>query len=237
MKITVLYDNISLDNGFVNGWGFSCLLDGRVLFDTGDNSDSLQKNIQRANVAMDKIETVVLSHEHWDHVDGLAGVLEKRPGLNVCICSSFSRSFKNKVVSMGGKPVESESGMEVSSNIFTTGELAGLYKGAYIPEQALYAKTEKGTVVLTGCAHSGIIPVLEKVQADMPGDIRLVLGGFHLKDHNTRAIQIIINKFKRLGVHSVAPCHCTGDQAKGLFMEAYGNRNIQVYTGQVIDTD
>ncbi|MBU4173386.1 MAG: hypothetical protein KKB90_07385 [Actinobacteria bacterium] len=48
-------------------------------------------------------------------------------------------------------------------------------------------------------------------------------------------MESIVSGFQELGVARVGPCHCSGDEARRLFREAYGDRYIDVGVGTVID--
>ena len=65
-------------------------------------------------------------------------------------------------------------------------------------------------------------------------DVLFVMGGFCLSGHEKEAIQEIITKSQQLNIQYIAPTHCTGDLAKGLFEKAYGERYIEVGTGKMI---
>jgi 7,8-dihydropterin-6-yl-methyl-4-(beta-D-ribofuranosyl)aminobenzene 5'-phosphate synthase len=61
------------DEGF-GEWGFAALVevDGRrILFDTGANDDTVQRNLKAMGLDLSDVETVILSHNHWDHTTGL----------------------------------------------------------------------------------------------------------------------------------------------------------------------
>lgn len=61
------------DEGF-GEWGFAALVtvDGRrILFDTGANEDTVQRNLKALKLDLADVDTVILSHNHWDHVTGL----------------------------------------------------------------------------------------------------------------------------------------------------------------------
>ena len=61
------------DEGF-GEWGFAALVtvDGRrILFDTGANEDTVQRNLKAMKLDLADVDTVILSHNHWDHVTGL----------------------------------------------------------------------------------------------------------------------------------------------------------------------
>ena len=72
MKLTIVYDN-NAKPGLKAGGGFSCLVENKknILFDTGDNGAKLIYNLKKLNKNINDIDYVVLSHEHWDHIDGL----------------------------------------------------------------------------------------------------------------------------------------------------------------------
>ena len=103
-----------------------------------------------------------------------------------------------------------------------------------IPEQALVIQTGQGLVVITGCAHPGIVAILEKVQNLFAEPVNLVLGGFHLGDKSEAEIDAILNDFRRLEVEQVAPCHCTGEYAITRFVAEYGKDIFQVGVGSMI---
>jgi len=175
MKITILYDN-NANPGFKSGWGFSCLVDGsqRILFDTGDDGQKLMYNFEKANIDPKSVNKVVLSHDHWDHVDGLEGFRKFNSEADVVHPNDFSEPT------------------EISPGIYTTGAL-----GVLLKEQSLVVKTERGNIVITGCAHPGLERILQT--AGSLGRIYGVLGGFHG-----------FSKFAELeGIQLIAPCHCT----------------------------
>jgi 7,8-dihydropterin-6-yl-methyl-4-(beta-D-ribofuranosyl)aminobenzene 5'-phosphate synthase len=65
--------------------------------------------------------------------------------------------------------------------------------------------------------------------------IYLVMGGFHLSVVRREAVKVVIADFRRLGVQKVAPCHCTGDRAMGMFAAEYGDDFIEIGVGKVLD--
>jgi 7,8-dihydropterin-6-yl-methyl-4-(beta-D-ribofuranosyl)aminobenzene 5'-phosphate synthase len=56
--LKILYDN-EAPLGLRSGWGFSCLVDEHLLFDTGANVDTLLFNMQKLNVNLDRIDKIV----------------------------------------------------------------------------------------------------------------------------------------------------------------------------------
>jgi len=78
MKLTVLTENTASKN-FLTEHGLSYLIEyngKKILFDTG-HSDVFLKNAKQLNINLDEVETVVLSHGHWDHGNGLKHLKNK----------------------------------------------------------------------------------------------------------------------------------------------------------------
>ena len=66
-------------------------------------------------------------------------------------------------------------------------------------------------------------------------NILFVMGGFHLNAASNRDINSIIKAFKDLQVKYAAPCHCTGDNARKLFAEQYGDKYVNIGVGLIIE--
>ena len=235
MKVRILFDKDAVNKNFYSGWGVSYLINNAILFDAGEKSNSLFSNMEIMGVRISDIKAVVISHDHWDHRGGLWDILKKRPNLKVYACPHFSKRFMNRVRSYGGQLIEADKFMPISKNVYTTGEIEGRYAGNYMPEQALVLKTPKGLTIVTGCAHPGIIKVIENVRRDISGNIYLALGGFHLMGKHKKTVSFVLGKLKQSGVKNVAPAHCSGKNATGEFKEAYGDNFIEVKVGQVIE--
>ncbi len=192
MRITVLYDNVA-KNDFKEGWGFSCLIESsgeKILFDTGWNGNILICNMKIACFNPEEIDKIVISHSHWDHIGGLNHILNCAKEPEVYIPKSIPENLKNEIKKYADIIEVSES-QKICENVWTTGEL-----GDKIKEQSLVIKTEKGNIILTGCAHPGIESIIEKSMRF--GDVYAVMGGFHDSDIE------ILNE-----ISIVMPCHCT----------------------------
>ncbi|MBD3386778.1 MBL fold metallo-hydrolase [candidate division KSB1 bacterium] len=235
MKTIILYDNTA-QNGLKSGWGFSALVDDRILFDTGEDSGSLFYNMDRLGIEPDTIEAVVISHDHWDHTGGLRKVLEHTRDLPVYACPDFSKDFKSRVIESGGRLVDTDDFITIDNQILSTGQIAGEYKGEYLPEQALVLRTEHGLSIITGCSHPGIVTIVDKVKQNFPREpVSAVLGGFHLMVKDKLTIESIVKTMRDMGVDKVGPTHCTGDEGKYLFKKYYGKNFLVIEAGVVLD--
>jgi 7,8-dihydropterin-6-yl-methyl-4-(beta-D-ribofuranosyl)aminobenzene 5'-phosphate synthase len=238
MEIKVLYDKSSSRDDIKTGWGLSLFIGGKTLFDTGENGGWLLENMEISGMNVSKdVENIVISHDHWDHTGGLRDVLLLLKGrvVPVYVCPGLSGETRKMIECMGCRLVEAFGCMRVSENIFTTGELPGSYKGLPMPEQAVVIRTGNGISVVTGCAHPGILNMLDRVKGMFKKEkIFMVAGGFHLKDAGMETIEHVSAKFLEIGVEKAGPTHCSGDKAERVFIRSYGDNFIRVRAGDSI---
>jgi 7,8-dihydropterin-6-yl-methyl-4-(beta-D-ribofuranosyl)aminobenzene 5'-phosphate synthase len=232
IQITIVYDNNSLDEKLEKDWGFSCFIKGlekSILFDTGTNGQILLANMEKLGILPEEINLVFLSHAHRDHVGGLDALLEKNSEIEVWLPEFFSSSFKNAIRTKGAAVVEVEKFQKICPGVFTTGVIPG-----WIKEQSLILDTDKGLVVITGCAHPRITNIITRAKDLLGKDIQLVFGGFHLGAFYENEISEIIDHFRKSGVKKVGPGHCSGDEARRLFAEEYKDDFIEIGVGKEI---
>lgn len=234
MTFTIVYDNNAYDPALRTAWGFSCWVETdemTVLFDTGGDGGTLMSNLTGLGLNPREIDAVVLSHAHGDHTGGLGTVIAEGVRPTVYVPASFSQSFKRDV---GARTdlVEVSDPVTIAPGIHTTGQV-----GSSIIEQALAVETNEGLVVVTGCAHPGVVDMVRRAKGVVDGDVALVMGGFHLSGASAGQIERIIDELRSLGVKRVAPCHCTGDGARHAFVEAFGEDAILAGVGWSTEFD
>jgi 7,8-dihydropterin-6-yl-methyl-4-(beta-D-ribofuranosyl)aminobenzene 5'-phosphate synthase len=233
ITMTILYDNYIFNEGPKTDWGFSCIIKGTektILFDTGTKSDILFHNINKLNVNPKDVELVAISHIHGDHTGGLFAFLDENNKVTAYLPASFPDEFVSRVEKAGAKVVPVDKSVEICKGVSLTGEM-----GVQIKEQSLILNTSKGLVVITGCAHPGIVDIVKRAKEVVDKKIYLVCGGFHLfKNKSEDEVKEIIREFKDLGVMKVGATHCTGDKAIELFKEAYKENFVQMGVGKVI---
>jgi 7,8-dihydropterin-6-yl-methyl-4-(beta-D-ribofuranosyl)aminobenzene 5'-phosphate synthase len=85
-RATILYDSFGKSPSLTMDWGFAALVEyrgKRILFDTGGNSDILARNAAAKNIDLSKLDFVIMSHRHGDHMGGLAYVLKVNPPVKI----------------------------------------------------------------------------------------------------------------------------------------------------------
>jgi 7,8-dihydropterin-6-yl-methyl-4-(beta-D-ribofuranosyl)aminobenzene 5'-phosphate synthase len=193
VKLTVVYDNDARD-GFISGWGFSCLIETKqntILFDTGWDPEVLLYNLTKLNIQPEMIDMVVLSHQHWDHTGGLSVLLSRNHDIEVYVPTSFSRQLKNEI-SQRAELTEIDRSKHIAPYVSTTGEL-----GSRIKEQSLVLDTDSGLYIITGCSHPGLASIMNA--ASRFGKVTGLIGGLH----GSREYDLL------KGLTLIASCHCT----------------------------
>jgi 7,8-dihydropterin-6-yl-methyl-4-(beta-D-ribofuranosyl)aminobenzene 5'-phosphate synthase len=230
-SLTVVYDNAAYDPRLREEWGFAVLVeygDHTLLFDAGGDGPTLLENMAQLGLDPRAIEVVVLSHVHGDHTGGLQDLLDMGVRPTVYVPAAFPTSFKNSVRSRTDL-VEVTGPLEILPGVHSTGQLR-----AAVTEQALVVETPEGIVVITGCAHPGLVGMVRQAREVVQGEIALVIGGFHLGEARQSQIESIIADVRDLGVRQVSPTHCTGERAIAMFADEYGDNYIQAGAGRVI---
>ncbi|MET1124583.1 MAG: MBL fold metallo-hydrolase [Archaeoglobaceae archaeon] len=103
-----------------------------------------------------------------------------------------------------------------------TGEFFTLENGKIVRDEmlddtAIFVKTKRGGVVLTGCAHSGIINTVLRGK-ELLGDIYAVLGGFHLMFSSPQDAERVMERVLR-DTNLASPLHCSGSVAQSYAMK------------------
>ncbi len=85
-QITILYDAFGKDSAMQRDWGYAALVEyggKRILFDSGNNPEILAENVRAKHIDLSKLDFVVISHRHGDHMGGLAYLLRVNPNVKI----------------------------------------------------------------------------------------------------------------------------------------------------------
>jgi 7,8-dihydropterin-6-yl-methyl-4-(beta-D-ribofuranosyl)aminobenzene 5'-phosphate synthase len=258
MKISILTDNHpGAYTPAEHGLSYFLEYDGkRLLFDTGQ-SDMFMKNAEAMNVSLTKIDTIVLSHGHFDHGNGLDYISGYRllchPG---CFAKRYRKTDRSYIGLKNTKDelarrfelITTAKPYKISERIIFLGEIPRLtdfesQTTSFVFEDgtpdnvpddsAVVIILPEGLFVITGCGHAGAVNTLEHAKK-ITGVNTLygIMGGFHLKERDAQTRETIRylqdNKLKH-----VYPSHCTDLPALSLFYETFGNSLLK--TGSIFN--
>jgi metal-dependent hydrolase (beta-lactamase superfamily II) len=231
VRITIVYDNTAVSEGLAAEWGFAAWIEygeHTVLFDTGPDGTALLGNMAQLGLEPEDIDVVVLSHIHGDHTGGLTALLGTGIQPVVYAPAAFPEAFQQGVQAHT-ELVQVLGPVRIFPGLHSTGQLGG-----DPAEQALVVETSDGMVVVTGCAHPGILRIVRQARSLVQGEIALVMGGFHLADTNPETVDNIVASFRDYGVKQVCPTHCTGERPIRKFADEYGDDYFEGGAGRVL---
>lgn len=266
-RITVLYDAFGKASTMQKDWGYAAFVEyggKRILFDTGNNPEILAQNARAKGVDLTKLDFVVMSHRHGDHMGGLTFLLKTNPSVKIyapkeafgVYGADLPSSFYRKETSLppeqryyNGEPPELmrfgsawpgsnfelvDHNIEISSNIHLIALVSDKPGTLELGELSLAINTPEGMVVVVGCSHPGIDKIAEAVST-INARIHLIAGGFHLVAASDSDIEKIITTLNdRFKVEYVAPGHCTGEPAFSGLKKRFGDRYLYAGLGTTL---
>src|SRR2546430_7056884 len=193
-QITVLYDAFGKASAMQKDWGYAALIDyggKRILFDSGNNPEILAQNAKAKHVDLSKLDFVVMSHRHGDHMGGLAYLLKVNPKVKIYapkegfgvygadLPSSFYRKDPSLLPEQryyGGAPPDIlrfgsawpganfqlvDKTIEIASDIHLISLVSDKTGTLELHELSLAINTPDGMELVVGCSHPGIDKIVQ----------------------------------------------------------------------------
>ncbi len=248
MKIKTLSENTSISEEIGHEHGLSLYIETKkhkLLFDTGGN-DLFAKNAQKMGVDIKEIDTVIISHGHYDHGGGLKTFLEVNSKAVIFLQEkAFDEHFANRSSGVKGYigldinllPNERfhfvDKELQIDDELFLFSHVQGdqfipagnqdlfmiedqeLVPDNFVHEQNLLINEDQKKVLIAGCAHRGIVNILEHILREKSIEPDVVIGGFHLYNRasdQSEDPELVNGIAKALLEHKgkFYTCHCTG---------------------------
>ena len=212
MQITCLLENTpgATGCGFEHGLSFHVATGKQnLLVDTGQSNLTLQ-NADRLGIDLSAVDTVVLSHAHYDHTGGVLGLLERNHHATLYLRQEargdfFGEGPTGKRYNGADKRIFESPQVHWVHGDETVNEELSLFGGVtervlwpkgnlrlyrrvgeeYLPdsfdhEQYACLRADGLYVLLGGCAHAGIVNILRRFRQIYHRDPNVVLSGFHM---------------------------------------------------------
>ena len=90
-------------------------------------------------------------------------------------------------------------------------------------------------MLLTGCAHPGVVEMARRASDVAGGSVHAVLGGFHLNQASGEQLRGVIEGFRELSVQRAGPTHCSGLTTMTVFQNAYAEDFQRMGVGRVLE--
>ncbi len=92
-------------------------------------------------------------------------------------------------------------------------------------EMALVLEADNGLVLLTGCAHNGVLNMIEATRQALPDKpILAVIGGFHLMHETQPVVFEVGTLLKEMDIPAVYTGHCTGEMQTDVLAQVLGDK-------------
>ena len=121
--------------------------------------------------------------------------------------------------------IRKKESVKIGDKFYTTGKIED-----QTFEQSLIVPTSKGLIIITGCAHPGILEVVRHAKELMKQDVYFVMGGFHLMPVDSVQVKTMAQELRKLTKY-IGPCHCTGKIARGIFKDIFKEDYIDIQAG------
>ena len=275
MRIINLVENELGETGCEAAHGLSFYVETenhKLLFDTSP-SEVVLRNAQKLGVDLTAVDTVILSHGHYDHSGGIIAFMELNPNAKIYMQHNAGGDYyaydgedkgfryigiDKKILSLPQvQLLEGDTKIDDELQLFTVDkrafplpstnkrlrELHGVeYKqDEFKHEQNLLLTADGKKILFCGCAHNGILNVMETLERKFGKELLpdLVIGGFHLmkrtefSETDTAEVSEIANRLKSYKAH-FATCHCTGLPVFNQMKEIMGEQLSYVRSGDEV---
>ena len=244
----------------------------RLLMDAGPG-DVTALNADALGVDLTRVDTVVLSHGHYDHADGLPAIARRCPGAAVYLRRAAGMRHYSDDGASGMRYIGVASGvlslpglvyvdgtLRIDDELTLFGDITGrrywpqanlrlrrCADGEYVQdgfdhEQCLILTESGRRVLLSGCAHSGILNILERYREVFGGAPDVVVSGFHMMkkgEYAPRELETIRETATALATYPARflTCHCTGIPAFQMMKQIMGDQLDYIHCGQEVPLD
>ena len=267
MRIVNLIEDTDGKNGCLFEHGLSFYIETerhKVLLDTGA-TDAFIKNAEKKKIDLTTVDTLVVSHGHYDHAGGVLAFAELCPDAAIYIQRPATGKFYN-LKNCQEKYIGMDEGINALDQVvFLDGDLKiddelsiftgvrgnrllprgnevlmkksgnGFVSDSFDHEQYLVVSNMDQRILLSGCAHRGILNILDKYVELYGEDPTCVISGFHtvMQKYEDKDIEIIEKTAKELLKKSSTfySGHCTGEYAIGIMKSIMGERLIAIHSG------
>lgn len=267
-RVTILYDAFGKSPAMTKAWGYSALVEyggKRILFDTGGNAEIFEHNVKALGVDLTKLDCVVLSHRHNDHIIGLNYLLRINPTVKIyapaepwgpfgwSVPNSFYRKDESLPANMryfdGNPPTELsasapwpqanfvrvDSTTEIAPGIFLVPTTSQVSGTLELREISMAIRGPQGLIIVDGCSHAGVEKILEAATKIDP-HVRVLFGGLHLVWAPDADIQRVSAALHdQWKLDYIAVGHCTGEPTFAALQKAFGDRYLYAGVGTTVE--
>lgn len=255
--------------GKQHGLSFYIEANGRnILFDMGEDGLFLQ-NAEKLGVDIAAVDLAVISHGHSDHGGGLPVFLEHNEKAPVYLNRRAFGHYYTKRMQMPvyiglDQALERSRRMIFVDGVTDLGDGLTLFSGVtgrayaspansqlfmrrgqkmesddFLHEQNLLIEEEGKAVLIGGCAHCGVVNILERARELLGRAPDVVVSGFHLNEsglpmkEEARFVSGVAKRLRQEPTHFYT-CHCTGQRPFARMKEDMGQQLQYIAAGDTV---
>lgn len=240
----------------------------KILLDTGA-SPAFIENAKLLGIDLTEVDTVVLSHGHYDHTGGVMSFVKINPIAKIYMQKTAGRDYYNlrdgieKYIGIDKRILELpqvqflDGDHQIDDQLWIFSNISGrkywpqgnlllkkkiddrYVQDEFVHEQCLVISEEDERVLLSGCAHNGILNILAAYQERFHSSPHKVISGFHMSkkgEYTEEEIKTIEDTAKELLELNTKfyTGHCTGEAAFSLMKKIMGEQFAYVHSGDEI---
>jgi 7,8-dihydropterin-6-yl-methyl-4-(beta-D-ribofuranosyl)aminobenzene 5'-phosphate synthase len=211
----------------------------RILFDTGPSSQFI-RNSEKLGVDIKKIDIVIISHSHTDHIGGLTSFLwiNKKAIIYLSKNALKNQDFRALCSKMDERTFNRihyvDNSTEIAQGIFILAEIEERYpiRDRVDDEIVLVMKNNNKLIIFSGCSHGEILNIMGTVTRTFPNNyVRAVIGGFHLIGASKYFVEQIGKEMLKYPIIKIYTCHCTGKENYRVLKTILGAKIEYISTG------
>ncbi len=147
-----------------------------------------------------------------------------------------TRRMEDGIWFVTGVPIKPDQDFQDPQLVIPDGQ--GFSPDPISDDASLLIETTTDPVLLLGCAHSGVLNILDHIEETLKiRKLRAILGGTHLMFFSPERIAAVIKRFEAFGVEQVGVCHCTGMTATVALGAHFKERFSVAAVGSVFSYD
>ena len=244
IKVVTLIEDTKINESkdIVGGHGLSLYIERngqRILFDTGPSSQFI-RNSEKLGVDIKRVDLVIISHAHMDHLGGLPFFLWTNKKASVylgknalknqafrVLCSKMDERSFNRIRFV-------DEFTEIAQGIFILTEVEERHpiRDRVDHEIVLVIKNNNKLIIFSGCSHGEILNIIGTVTRVFPNIyIKAVIGGFHLTETPKDFVEQIGKEMSKYSIERIYTCHCTGVENYRILKTILGAKIEYISTG------
>ena len=268
MKSVCLIENTKAAPEFEREHGLSLYIETekhKLLFDTGQ-SDGLSRNAKRLGIDLQTVDTAVISHGHYDHADGLPAFRKINQNAVIYMQKDafLPRYHEESYIGVapeirGLSKIDLIDGdTQIDDELFIFGSVTGRrcypqgndeltveiggnrIKDDFHHEIYLVITQEDKRILVSGCAHNGILNIMDRFRMIYGVNPDVVITGFHMiqsgeyTEEDTKRIYQTAEELAEMETLFFSG-HCTGKPAFEMMKSVMGDQLVALHSGQALD--